>query len=89
MDTVINDTRARVAAVAPCTDTPAGKSQLVADLKTQLQRAKALLVVSARRNVELATMIRAAAAGYRGPMAAGVPAIGSGTMSPAMLSGGE
>jgi peptidoglycan DL-endopeptidase CwlO len=88
MDAVINDTRARVAAVAPSTDNPAGKAQLVADLKTQLQRAKALLVASERRNVELAAMIRAAAAGYRSPMAAAMPAIGSGIMGPAMLSGG-
>ncbi len=89
MDTVINDTRARVAAVAPSTDTPAGKAQLVADLKTQLQRAKALLVVSERRNIELAAMIRAAAGGYRTPIGAGMPAMGGGAMGPAALSGGR
>ncbi len=93
MDTVINDTRARVAAVAPSTDTPAGKAQLVADLKTQLQRAKALLVVSERRNIELAAMIRAAAGGYRRPMAGpGMPAMGgTGAMpvgAPMMGAGG-
>jgi hypothetical protein len=43
MDSVVNDTRSGVAALAPTTDTPAGKQQLVTHLHSQLQRAKALL----------------------------------------------
>jgi hypothetical protein len=43
--------RAGVAALAPSTDTPAGKQQLVNHLHGQLDRAKALLQASERRNV--------------------------------------
>jgi hypothetical protein len=50
-------------AAAPSTDTPAGKAALVAHLQHHLLRAKALLRVSEARNIELATMIRGAAAG--------------------------
>jgi peptidoglycan DL-endopeptidase CwlO len=71
MTGVVEDTRRGVAAIAPGTDTPAGKRQLVDHLQSQLDRAKALLTVSEQRNVMLAQMIRGGAAGYRGgpPMA--------------------
>jgi peptidoglycan DL-endopeptidase CwlO len=41
MDAVISDTRAGAAALAPSTDTPAGKQQLLERLQHQLDRAKA------------------------------------------------
>ncbi len=39
---VVDDTRRGVAAIAPSTDTPAGKRQLVDHLQSQLDRAKSL-----------------------------------------------
>ncbi|WP_454561773.1 hypothetical protein [Mycobacterium haemophilum] len=66
IDTVINNTRAGVAAIAPSTDTPTGRQQLLTHLQSQLQRAKLLLHVSEQRNIALAAMIRNAAIGYRG-----------------------
>jgi hypothetical protein len=74
MNGVVDDTRRGVAAIAPSTDTPAGKRQLVDHLQSQLDRAKALLTVSEQRNVMLAQMIRGGAASYRGgpPMAGGM-----------------
>ena len=73
MDAVVDDTRAGVAAIAPSTDTPAGRQQLVNHLQSQLQRAQVLLQVSEQRNMALAGMIRNAAAGYRGGGAAMMP----------------
>jgi len=89
MDAVINDTRAGVTAIAPSTDTPAGRQQLVTHLQSQLQRAKVLLQVSEQRNMALAAIIRNAAAGYRGglggsAMMPGAPAMGV----PAVMPGG-
>ena len=80
MDRVVGDTRNGVAASAPSTDTPAGKQQLVNHLQGQLDRAKALLQASERRNVALAAMIRNAAGGYR----AGMPAMGGMRGAPMM-----
>ena len=81
MDAVLDDTRAGVAAIAPSSDTPAGRQQLVTHLQSQLQRAKVLLDVSEQRNIALAGMIRNAAAGYRGgwgtAMMPGAPAMGA------------
>ncbi len=82
IDTVINNTRAGVAAIAPSTDTPAGRQQLLTHLQSQLQRAKLLLHVSEQRNIALAAMIRNAAIGYRGgaggtAMMPGAPPIGA------------
>ena len=89
MDTVIDDTRSAVSAVAPSTDTPAGKAQLVAHLQHQLQRAKTLLVAAERRNIELAAIIRAAAGGYRASMAGpAMMPMGAGPAIPATTSGG-
>ena len=83
MNGVVSDTRAGVNAIAPSTDTPAGKTVLVNHLEGQLDRAKALLTKSEQRNVALATMIRAAGAGYGGrgmaggmPMGGGMPMAG-------------
>jgi cell wall-associated NlpC family hydrolase len=89
IDAVVNHTRAGVAAIAPSTDTPAGRQQLVTHLQSQLQRAKVLLQVSEQRNIALAGMIRNAAGGYRSGLGApammpGAPAMGA----PAMMPGG-
>ena len=82
MNGVVEDTRRGVSAIAPSTDTPAGKRQLVDHLQSQLDRAKALLKVSEQRNVMLAQMIRGGAAGYRGgsPMAGAMPPMMGGGM---------
>ena len=66
MTGVVDDTRRGVAAIAPSTDTPAGKRQLVDHLQLELDRAKSLLKVSEQRNVMLAQLIRGGAAGYGG-----------------------
>ncbi|QFS94763.1 putative endopeptidase precursor (plasmid) [Mycobacterium sp. THAF192] len=98
MNGVVSDTRSGVNAIAPSTDTPAGKQVLVNHLEGQLDRAKALLTKSEQRNVALANMIRAAGGGYGGrPMGGGMPMgggvgmpMGGGSMSgglPAGLSG--
>ena len=80
MNTVVSDTRSGVNAIAPSTDTPAGKQALVNHLDGQLDRAKALLTRSEQRNIALANIIRDAGAGYGGmprgggglPMGAGM-----------------
>ncbi|MGH3263177.1 MAG: hypothetical protein ACRDNS_14410, partial [Trebonia sp.] len=91
MDAVVNDTRVGVAAIAPSTDTPAGRQQLVNHLQSQMQRAKMLLQVSEQRNMALAAMIRNAAAGYRGglggPAMPGLPAMGAPAMMPGAGAG--
>jgi hypothetical protein len=95
MTGVVDDTRRGVAAIAPSTDTPAGKRQLVDHLQSELDRAKSLLKVSEQRNVMLAQLIRGGAGGYGGagsrmggggmsPMMGG----GMGGMSPMSLGGG-
>jgi peptidoglycan DL-endopeptidase CwlO len=56
MTGVVDDTRRGVAAIAPSTDTPAGKRQLVDHLQLELDRAKSLLKVSEQRNVMLAQL---------------------------------
>jgi peptidoglycan DL-endopeptidase CwlO len=90
MDAVIDDTRAGVAAVAPSTDTPAGQAQLVAHLQQQLRRAKALLLASERRNVELAVLIRTAAARYRSGVARpAMPMAARVTWPPAITAGAQ
>ena len=63
MTNVVSDTRAGVNAIAPSTDTPAGKTVLVNHLEGQLDRAKALLTKSEQRNIAMANMIRAAGGG--------------------------
>jgi peptidoglycan DL-endopeptidase CwlO len=47
---------AGVAAIAPSTDTAAGKRQLVDHLQLELDRAKSVLKVSEQRNVMLAQL---------------------------------
>jgi hypothetical protein len=71
MNGVVADTRAGVNAIAPSTDTPAGKTVLVNHLEGQLDRAKALLTTSQQRGQMLATMIRSAGSGYGAPMGGG------------------
>jgi hypothetical protein len=66
MNGVVNDTRNGVNAIAPSTDTPAGKQALVNHLDGQLDRAKALLTQSQQRGQMLSAMIRNAGAGYGG-----------------------
>jgi hypothetical protein len=56
MTGVVDDTRRGVAAIAPSTDTAAGKRQLVDHLQSELDRAKSLLKVSEQRNVMLAQL---------------------------------
>jgi hypothetical protein len=80
MTGVVDDTRRAVAAIAPSTDTAAGKRQLVDHLQSELDRAKSLLSVSEHRNVMLAQLIRGGAGGYG---AAG-SRMGGGAMSPMM-----
>ncbi|CAN3132409.1 hypothetical protein ACNUDN_30915 (plasmid) [Mycobacterium sp. smrl_JER01] len=90
MNGVVSDTRSGVNAIAPSTDTPAGKQVLVNHLEGQLDRAKALLTKSEQRNVALANMIRSAGGGYGGrPMGGGMSMgggmgmpMGGGAMSP-------
>ena len=88
--------RRGVAAIAPSTDTPAGRRQLVDHLQSELDRAKSLLKVSEQRNVMLARLIRGGAGGYgavgsrmgggaMAPMMGGMP--GMGGMSPIGLGG--
>ncbi|VBA32129.1 putative endopeptidase [Mycobacterium persicum] len=91
MDGVITDTRSGVAAIAPATTTPAGKRELVTHLQGQLDRAKALLRVSERRNVELAKLIEQGSVGY-GMMGAtpmgGAAAMGAAPMGMGAAGGG-
>ena len=89
MNGVVSDTRAGVNAIAPSTDTPAGKTVLVNHLEGQLDRAKALLTKSEQRGQMLATMIRSAGAGYGSPaMAGGMPMGGGMPMAGGMPMGG-
>jgi len=84
MDAVITDTRTGVAAIAPSARTPAGQQQLINHLQSQLDRAKALLRVSERCNIAMATMIRNTVGGYRGAtMMPSMPAMGA----PTIMSG--
>ena len=90
MTGVVDDTRRGVAAIAPSTDTPAGKRQLVDHLQSELDRAKSLLKVSEQRNVMLAQLIRGGAAGYGGAgsrMGGGMSPM-MGGMSPMSLGAG-
>jgi hypothetical protein len=85
MNTVVSDTRAGVNAIAPSTDTPAGKTVLVNHLEGQLDHAKALLTKSEQRGQMLATMIKSAGSGYGGsPVGGGGMPMGGGMggMSP-------
>ena len=89
MNGVVSDTRAGVNAIAPSTDTPAGKTVLVNHLEGQLDRAKALLTKSQERGQMLATMIKSAGSGYGGaPMGGGMPMGGMGGGSPMGGMGG-
>jgi cell wall-associated NlpC family hydrolase len=88
MNGVVNDTRNGVNAIAPSTDTPAGKQALVNHLDGQLDRAKALLTRSEQRNIAMANMIRAAGGGYGGmPRGGGMP-MGAGMGMPMGGGGG-
>ena len=88
MTTVVSDTRNGVNAIAPSTDTPAGKQVLVNHLEGQLDRAKGLLTRSEQRNIAMANMIRAASGGYGGRgMGAGMPM--GGGMGAGMPMGGS
>ncbi|BBZ31367.1 hypothetical protein MMAD_56620 (plasmid) [Mycolicibacterium madagascariense] len=87
MNNVVSDTRAGVNAIAPSTDTPAGKTVLVNHLEGQLDRAKALLTKSQQRGQMLATMIRSAGSGYGAPMGGGGMPMG-GMPMPGGMGGG-
>ncbi|MDV7195559.1 transglycosylase SLT domain-containing protein [Mycolicibacterium fortuitum] len=92
MDGVVDDTRRGVTAIAPSTDTPAGKTQMVEHLRSQLDRAKDLLRISEQRNALLATAIRNSSGGYgmpaRGMGGGGMPGMGMPTGLPMMSGGG-
>ncbi|MBP2456280.1 C40 family peptidase [Mycolicibacterium lutetiense] len=92
MDGVVDDTRRGVTAIAPSTDTPAGKTQMVEHLRSQLDRAKDLLRVSEQRNALLANAIRNSSGGYgmpaRGMGGGGMPGMGMPTGLPMMSGGG-
>ncbi|CAA0127284.1 Uncharacterised protein [Mycolicibacterium vanbaalenii] len=90
MNGVVSDTRSGVNAIAPSTDTPAGKTVLVNHLEGQLDRAKALLTKSEQRNIAMANMIRAAGGGYGGGrgMGGGMPMGGGGGGMPMGGMGG-
>ena len=89
MNTVVSDTRNGVNAIAPSTDTPAGKQALVNHLDRQLDRAKALLTRSEQRNIALANIIRNAGAGYGGmPRGGGGLPMGAGMGMPMGGGGG-
>ena len=87
MTNVVSDTRMGVNAIAPSTDTPAGKQAMVGHLEGQLARAKALLTRSEQRNIALANMIRAAGRGYSGAM--GAMPIGGGSTGGGVMGGGS
>ncbi|WP_163744927.1 hypothetical protein [Mycolicibacterium madagascariense] len=90
MNNVVSDTRAGVNAIAPSTDTPAGKTVLVNHLEGQLDRAKALLTKSEQRNIALANMIRASGGGYGArPMGGGGMPMGGMPMPGGMAGGGS
>ena len=78
MNSVVSDTRSGVNAIAPSTDTPAGKQVLVNHLDGQLDRAKALLTRSQQRGQMLSAMIRNAGAGYGGGGPMGGAGMGGG-----------
>jgi len=65
MDGIIADTHRGIAAIAPSTDTPAGKAQLVQHLQAQLSRAHALVNRVSQQSAKLGTQIAAAAVGYK------------------------
>ncbi|BBY96415.1 hypothetical protein MGALJ_60840 (plasmid) [Mycobacterium gallinarum] len=89
MNGVVSDTRAGVNAIAPSTDTPAGKTVLVNHLEGQLDRAKTLLTRSQQRGQMLATLIRSAGSGYGGlPMGGGGMPMGGGMGMPMGAMGG-
>jgi hypothetical protein len=89
MNGVVNDTRNGVNAIAPSTDTPAGKQALVNHLDGQLDRAKALLIRSEQRGQMLSAMIRGAGGGYGGRgMGGGMPMAGGMPMGAGMSMGG-
>ena len=89
MNGVVSDTRSGVNAIAPSTDTPAGKQVLVNHLEGQLDRAKALLTKSEQRNVALANMIRSAGGGYGGRPMGGGMSMGGGMGMPMGGGGGS
>jgi hypothetical protein len=62
MDSIIADTQSGVAAIAPTTDTAAGKAQLLAHLRTQLNRAQAVVQSARQTDAALSGQIQAAIA---------------------------
>jgi peptidoglycan DL-endopeptidase CwlO len=88
MNSVVSDTRNGVNAIAPSTDTPAGKQVLVNHLDSELDRAKALLTRSQQRGQMLSAMIRNAGAGYGGKPGGGGLPMGAGMGIPMGGGGG-
>jgi len=65
MDGIIADTRRGIAAIAPITDTPAERMQLVEHLQTQLNRAQVVVDSASQQGATLSGQISTAATGYR------------------------
>ncbi|HME78878.1 MAG TPA: DUF4226 domain-containing protein [Mycobacterium sp.] len=64
MDGIIAETHAGVAAIAPTTDTPAGRRQLAEYLQNQLRRAQAVVQGGAQQSAMAAAAISSATGGY-------------------------
>ncbi len=65
MDGIIAETHAGVAAIAPTTDTSAGRRQLTEYLQNQLRRGQAVVQGGAQQSEMAATGINSATGGYR------------------------
>lgn len=62
---IVDDAKRGIAAIAPSTDTPAGRQQLNAHLQHQMRHAQAALESAAQRDAAIAAGIRGASGGYR------------------------
>ncbi|WP_131809278.1 hypothetical protein [Mycolicibacterium setense] len=90
-DGVVDDARRGVAAIAPATNTQAGKVEMVNHLQERLMQMRGRLLQSEQRQLALAQVIRAASSGYRPPSGGGgMPMSGGGGagFSPAGFGGG-
>lgn len=76
MDSIVADTRRGIATIAPSTDTPAGRAQLVTHLQNQLRRARAVVDTASQLSTALSAQLNAAGSGYQ--PSGGATAAGSG-----------
>jgi len=87
-DGVVDDARRGVAAIAPATNTQAGKVEMVNHLQERLMQMRGRLLQSEQRNIALAQMIRSAGAGYPSASRGGAMPMSGGGFSPASFGGG-